>query len=193
MGTGQTREAAAAKGVTNGQESKGQRGEEYSWGARQDKLAWSAHGVDNAADVPLPASADGKWAPGEQHAATVVRGWIQHAASKEGRDSWETRPPPGSESDSGEGEETDPSVAPAAKRSTTTPVWKAIRCRVRAGPAGVGCTRGGVIIFVFGGGVFGSSGVKVENPAMIKKRQRGTGKKRKDTGKKGKDTGAGAK
>ncbi|KAJ1392694.1 hypothetical protein B484DRAFT_408418 [Ochromonadaceae sp. CCMP2298] len=105
MDTGQTREAAAAKRVTNGQESKGQRVEVYSGGARQDKLAWSAHGADNAAGAPLPTSADGKWGPGEEHAATVVRGWIHHAA-KEGRDSWDVRPLPGSESDSGEGEET---------------------------------------------------------------------------------------
>ncbi|KAJ1438498.1 hypothetical protein B484DRAFT_469414 [Ochromonadaceae sp. CCMP2298] len=105
MGTGQTREAAAAKQVINGEESKGQRVEKHSGGVRQVKHAWSAHGAGNAAGVPLPTSADGKWGPEEEHAATVVRGQFKHAA-KEGRDSWDVRPPPGSESDSSEGETT---------------------------------------------------------------------------------------
>ncbi|KAJ1389967.1 hypothetical protein B484DRAFT_409161, partial [Ochromonadaceae sp. CCMP2298] len=93
MGTGQKREAVVAKGVTNRQDSKGLRVEGYRGEAQQDKLAWSAHGADGAADVPLLASADGKWAPGEYVEATVVQGWIRHAASKGYRDGGETRPP----------------------------------------------------------------------------------------------------
>ncbi|KAJ1431619.1 hypothetical protein B484DRAFT_418439, partial [Ochromonadaceae sp. CCMP2298] len=106
MGTGQKREAAGVKGVTNQHGSKGEGAKGYREEAQQDKMGWSAHGADGAADVPLPASADGKWAPGEYVVATVVQGWIRAAASKGYRDDG-FRPPSGCESDSDEGVESE--------------------------------------------------------------------------------------
>ncbi|KAJ1383917.1 hypothetical protein B484DRAFT_410984, partial [Ochromonadaceae sp. CCMP2298] len=93
MDAGRKREAAVVKGVTNQHGSKGEEPKRYREEAQQDKMGWSAHGADGAADVPLPASADGKWAPGEYVVATVVQGWIRAAASKGYRDDGETRPP----------------------------------------------------------------------------------------------------